>query len=151
MKIGVCRSSFALRLSKYLLGISLLHQGTPELILGVGVAVDELVVERGQAVIYYHIQPLTETPELEVEDPCIALRLLGIPLLLLPVWDDLSSTQGGNRKETYTQVMPFLARVNSYIRTNADDINDREEPEGGGFAHYRPFTTHPGPASSKVD
>lgn len=73
----------------YLLGISLLHQGTPELILGVGVAVDKLVVECGQAVIYHHIQPLTKTPELEMEDPCIALGFLRIPLLLLPVWDDL--------------------------------------------------------------
>lgn len=151
MKIGVCRSSFALHLPKYLLGISLLHQGTPELILGVGVAVDELVVKRGQAVIYYHIQPLTKTPELEVEDPCIALRLLRIPLLLLPVWDDLSSTQEGDRKETCTQVIPFFARVNSYIRTNADNISDEEEPEGGGFAHYSPFMTYSGLASSKVD
>lgn len=52
-------------------------------------AVDKLVVECGQAVIYHHIQPLTKTPELEMEDPCIALGFLRIPLLLLPVWDDL--------------------------------------------------------------
>lgn len=80
---------FVLQLHWYLLGISLLHQGTPELVPGVGVAVDELVVERGQAVIYHHVQPLTETPELEVEDPHVAIRFLRVPLLLLPVRDDL--------------------------------------------------------------
>lgn len=83
------RSQFVLQLPGYLLGISFLHQGAPELVSGVGVAVDELVVECGQAVIYHHVQPLTETPELEVKDPHIALGFLGIPLLLLPVWDDL--------------------------------------------------------------
>lgn len=83
------RSQFVLQLPRYLLGISFLHQGTPEFVPGVGVAVDELVVECGQAVIYHHIQPLTETPELEVEDPHVALGFLGIPLLLLPVWDHL--------------------------------------------------------------
>lgn len=83
------RSHFILQLPGYLLGISFLHQGTPELIPGVGVAVDELVVECGKAVIDHHIQPLTETPELEVKDPHVALRFLRVPLLLLPVWDDL--------------------------------------------------------------
>lgn len=90
----VCRSQFALQLPRYLLGISFLHQGAPELVPGVGVAVDELVVECGQAVIYHHVQPLPEAPELEVEDPCVALRFLGVPLLLLPVWDDLCSAWG---------------------------------------------------------
>lgn len=83
------RSHFILQLPGYLLGISFLHQGTPELIRGVGVAVDELIVECGQTVIDHHIQPLTKTPELEVEDPHIALGFLRVPLLLLPVWDDL--------------------------------------------------------------
>ena len=83
------RSQLVLELPRYLLGISFLHQGAPELVSGVGVAVDELVVECGQAVIYHHVQPLTETPELEVEDPHVALGFLRVPLLLLPVRDDL--------------------------------------------------------------
>lgn len=92
-KNRVPRSHFILQLPGYLLGISFLHQGTPELILGVGVAVDELIVECGQAVIDHHVQPLTETPELEVEDPHVALGFLGVPLLLLPVWDDLQKNR----------------------------------------------------------
>lgn len=52
-------------------------------------AVDELIVECGQAVINHHIQPLTKTPELEVEDPHVALGFLRVPLLLLPVRNDL--------------------------------------------------------------
>lgn len=104
----VCRSQFALQLPRYLLGISFLHQGAPELIPGVGVAVDELVVERGQAVIYHHVQPLPEAPELEVEYPCVALRFLRVPLLLLPVWDDLHSAWGRDKEETCTQVIPIF-------------------------------------------
>lgn len=73
----------------YLLGIGLFHQCTPELVLGVGVAIDELVVKRRQTVVDHHVQPLAEAPELEVENPGVALGLLGIPLLLLPVRDDL--------------------------------------------------------------
>lgn len=73
----------------HLLGIGLLYQGTPELITRVGVAVDELAVDRGQPVIDDHVHPLPEAPEVEVEDASIGLGLLGIPLLLLPVGDDL--------------------------------------------------------------
>lgn len=74
---------------QHLLGIGLLHQRTPELTAGVGVAVDELVVDGGQPVIDDHIHPLAEAPEVEVEDSRVGLRLLRIPFLLLPVWDDL--------------------------------------------------------------
>ena len=78
----------------HLLSIGLLHQGTPELIAGAGVAVDELVVDRGQPVVDDHIHPLPEAPEVEVEDARVGIGLLGVPLLLLPVWDDLDGERG---------------------------------------------------------
>lgn len=59
-------------------------------------AVDELVVDRGQPVIDDHVHPLPEAPEMEVEDACIGIGFLRVPLLLLPVWDDL------DRKEDRT-------------------------------------------------
>lgn len=52
-------------------------------------AVDELVVDRGQPVVDDHVHPLPKAPEVEVEDARIGIRLLRVPLLLLPVWDDL--------------------------------------------------------------
>lgn len=79
----------------HLLGIGLLHQGTPELIFGVGVAVNELVVDSGQPVIDDHVHPLPKAPEVEMEDAGIAVRLLRVPFLLLPVWDDLDGENGG--------------------------------------------------------
>lgn len=88
---------------QHLLGVGLLHQGTPELVAGAGVAVDELVVDCGQPVVNDHIHPLPKAPEVEVEDACIGIGFLGVPLLLLPVWDDLdgegnrTGTQGGSQ------------------------------------------------------
>lgn len=78
----------------HLLGVGLLHQGAPELVAGIGVAVDELVVDCGQLVINDHVHPLPKAPKVEVEDAGIAVRLLGVPLLLLPVWDDLDEDSG---------------------------------------------------------
>lgn len=96
-----CSPSLATRLPAYcwhLLGIGLLHQGTPELVSGVGVAVDQLVVDCGQPVVNDHIHPLPKTPEVEVEDARVGVRLLRVPLLLLPVWDDLDE---GDRMGTH--------------------------------------------------
>lgn len=75
----------------YMLGIGFLKQGTPKLVVDFGVAVDELSVDGGQAVIHHHIHPLPKHPELEVEDASVVLRVLGVPFLLLPVRDDLST------------------------------------------------------------
>lgn len=74
---------------QHLLGIGLLHQGAPELAAGVGVAVDKLVVDRGQSIINDHIHPLPKAPEVKVEDARVGTGFLRVPLLLLPVWDDL--------------------------------------------------------------
>lgn len=52
-------------------------------------AVDELVVDCGQPIINNNIHPFSKAPEVEVEDASIGFRLLGIPFLLFPVWDDL--------------------------------------------------------------
>lgn len=57
-------------------------------------AVDELVVDRGQPVVDDHIHPLPEAPEVEVEDARVGIGLLRVPLLLLPVWDDLNGERG---------------------------------------------------------
>lgn len=58
-------------------------------------AVNKLVVDCGQPVIDDHVHPLPKAPEVEVEDASIGVWLLGVPLLLLPVRDDL-----GGRMET---------------------------------------------------
>lgn len=57
-------------------------------------AVDELVVDCGQPVVNDHIHPLPEAPEVEVEDARVGIGLLRVPLLLLPVWDDLDRERG---------------------------------------------------------
>ena len=72
-----------------LLGVGLLHHGAPELVAVVRVAVHQLVVHRGQAVVDHHVHPLPEAPEAEVEDARVGLGPLRVPLLLLPVRDDL--------------------------------------------------------------
>lgn len=79
----------------HLLGIGLLHQGTPELIAGVGVAVDELVVDCGQPVIDDHVHPFPEAPEVEVKDARVGVGFFRVPFLLFPVWDDLGGGSGG--------------------------------------------------------
>lgn len=84
---------------QHLLGVGLLHQGAPELVAGAGVAVDELVVDRGQPVIDDHVHPLPKAPEVKVEDARVGTGFLGVPLLLLPVGDDL----GGEGDRTATQ------------------------------------------------
>lgn len=58
-------------------------------------AVNELVVDCGQPVIDDHVYPLPKAPEVEMEDASIAVGLLGVPFLLLPVWDDLGGENGG--------------------------------------------------------
>lgn len=58
-------------------------------------AVNELVVDCGQSVIDDHVHPFPKAPEVEVEDASIAVRLLRVPFLLLPVWDDLGGENGG--------------------------------------------------------
>lgn len=61
-------------------------------------AVNKLVVDCGQPVIDDHVHPLPEAPEVEMEDAGISIRLLGVPFLLLPVWDDLGRQDEGNER-----------------------------------------------------
>lgn len=50
-----------------LLGISLLKEGTPELILGTRVAAEELAIDGGQEVVHYHLHPAAKHPETKPE------------------------------------------------------------------------------------
>lgn len=61
-------------------------------------AVNELVVDCGQPVVDDHVHPLPKAPEVEMEDAGIAVRLLRVPFLLLPVWDDLGGENGDTER-----------------------------------------------------
>lgn len=74
-----------------LLGIGLLQQRTPELIVIFGVTVDKLSINCRQPVVDHHIHPLPKHPELKVEDSSIVLWVFRIPLLILVVGDYLES------------------------------------------------------------
>ena len=56
-----------------LLGISLLKQSTPELIVILGVNEDELSIVRRESVIDHYIHPLAKMPESEMENACISI------------------------------------------------------------------------------
>ena len=73
------------RPSGHWLGVGFLQQSAPVLVVGFGVAVDELSVDGGQSVVHHHVQPFPEDPELKVEDPGIVLGPFGVPLLLIVV------------------------------------------------------------------
>lgn len=49
----------------YLLGISFLQQGAPELVVGGRVKHDKLISHRGQTIVDNDIQPLIVLPELQ--------------------------------------------------------------------------------------
>lgn len=50
-----------------LLGVGFLQQGAPELVVGVGVKHDELVLHRRQPVVHHDVHPLVVVPELRWE------------------------------------------------------------------------------------
>lgn len=101
MRVSSC-SSFRIEADQpicwhgHSLGVGLLHQCTPELVAVVGVTIDQLVVDSREPVVNHHVNPLTEAPEAKVENSGIRIWLLRVPLLLLPVGDDLGD-RGGER------------------------------------------------------
>lgn len=72
-----------------LLGVGLLQQCAPELVVVFGVTVDQFSVDGGQPVVDHHVHPLPKHPELKVKDAGVFLRVLGIPLLILVIRNDL--------------------------------------------------------------
>ena len=56
-----------------LLGISLLKQSTPELIIILGMNEDEPSIVCWEFVIDHYIHPFTKMPESEMEDACISI------------------------------------------------------------------------------
>ena len=75
----------------YSLGVGLLEEGAPELIVIFWVSVDELVSVGREAVVDDDILPLAEAPEAEVEDAGILLLVILIPVLFLGVGHHLYS------------------------------------------------------------
>ncbi len=71
------------------LGVGLLKQRRPELVLGLGVHEDEVAPARRQQVVDDDVDPLAVAPEPEVEDPGVVVGFLIVPLLLLVVRDHL--------------------------------------------------------------
>lgn len=78
---------------RVLLGIGLLQQSAPEFVVVLRVTVDELPIDCRQPVIDHHIHPLSEHPELKVEDSSVAFRVFWIPFLFLIVWNYLESNK----------------------------------------------------------
>ena len=70
------------------LGVGLLQQGAPELVLLHRPQVDELAVPRGELVVHDDLDPLAEAPEAELEDARVAA------VEVLVVRDDLLEAGG---------------------------------------------------------
>lgn len=62
------------------LGVGFLQQSTPEFGALGGVDEEQFAILGGQVIVHHHVLPLTKLPDLEVEDPGVAV------LEALPMW-----------------------------------------------------------------
>lgn len=54
-------------------------------------AIDQVSIYTWQTVINDNIYPISQTPELEMENSCVFVWSVRVPLLSLPVWNNLKN------------------------------------------------------------